>query len=408
MDAFHVRAAREDDLERLVEIHACAYPDGGGYDHHERKFTHASFGGLANFRVVESGSRVVGHAALYPLEVWVGGRKVPVGGIASVGVAPEVRGRGVAHALLERMHREIEEQNAALALLYPFREGFYQELGYATTAPFISLRVAAVSLAGAFAAHRADLAGFSVVPLEGALVGQAKALYEEVAKSGSGAVARTEARWMRLFARESRHWLAVTDGDRLEGYLSMSYEAPVANARQSLVVHELIARSQAARHALILVLGRQRDQVDDVELTVPLGDPLPFVLADASGWRRGDARKAHPLGSVAAGPMVRVADVGRALAARGYARDGELTVRAADPRLAETVRLAAWGGRAETEPSSGVPDIELPRPLLGSLIAGGLRPSEAADLGILRGHPAAVRLADELFSGPRFRCLDPF
>jgi predicted acetyltransferase len=106
--------------------------------------------------------------------------------------------------------------------------------------------------------------------------------------------------------------------------------------------------------------------------------------------------------------MLRIADLGRALAARGYARDGELTVRATDPSQAETVRLAAWGGRAETEPSSSVPDIELPRPLLGSILAGGLRPSEAADLGVLRGHAAAVRLADELFSGPRFRCLDPF
>jgi predicted acetyltransferase len=408
MDPFRVRVAREDDLERLVEIHACAYPDGGGYDHHERRFTHASFGGLTNFRVIESGSRVVGHCALYPLELWLGGRKLSVGGIASLGVAPEARGEGAAHALLEHLHREIDEEKAALALLYPFREGFYRDIGYATTAPFISLRASTASLSTAFDTHRAELAGFALCPIDGLRIEQAKALYEEVATRSSGSIARGEARWMRLFSRESRHWIGVTDGGRLEGYAAMSYDAPVSNGRQNLIVHELIARSEPARHALISALGRQRDQIDDVELTVPFGDPLLFALGDASGSRRGDARLAHPLGALTAGPMVRIVDVRRALEARGYARDGELTVHAIDPIRPETLRLAVFEGRAETETSTLVPDIELTRPALGSILANGIRPSEAARLGMLRGHAAAVRLADELFDGPRFRCLDPF
>ena len=61
---------------------------------------------------------MVGHAALYPLELWVAGRKLMIGGIASLGVAPEARRQGAAHALLERLHHELESQNAGLALLY--------------------------------------------------------------------------------------------------------------------------------------------------------------------------------------------------------------------------------------------------------------------------------------------------
>jgi predicted acetyltransferase len=407
MDLFRVRVAREDDLERLVEIHACAYPDGGGYDHHERRFTHPSFGSLANFRVIESGSRVVGHAALYPLDVWVGGKRVPTGGIASLAVAPEARGQGAAHALLEHLDREIEGESA-LALLYPFRENFYRDLGYATTAPFLSLRASVASLAAAFDTHRDELARFVPCAIEGPRLEQVKVVYDECAQRSSGCIARTEARWMRLFARESRHWIGVAQGDRLEAYASMSYDAPVTNGRQSLIVHELMARSEPARHAVIAAIGRQRDQVEDVELAVPYGDSLPFALFDAAGSRRGGALTAHPLGTLTAGPMVRIVDLGRALESRGYPCDGELTVRAIDPIRPETMRVASFNGQVETEPSTSVPDIEVPRATLGSMVIGGIRPSEAAALGLLRGHATALRLADELFSGPRFRCLDPF
>jgi len=417
MTTLQVRVAREEDLPRLVEIHACAYPDGGSYDHHERKFTHASFGGLSNFRVVEapvgdvpgsSASRVVGHAALYPLELWVAGRKLMIGGIASLGVAPEARRQGAAHALLERMHHELETQNAALALLYPFRERFYQGLGYATTAPLVSLRVAAHAFASAWDAHRAELVNHSVASLDGAGFEQAKLLYDEVGRRGSGFVVRSEARWMRLFSRETRHWISIWCEGRLDGYASFSYDAPVSNGRQNLVVHELVARTEPARRAALAVLSRQGDQVEDIELVVPFGDPLPMALADACGSRRGDVRAAHPLGLLAAGPMVRIANLRAALAGRGYAADGEITLRATDASRPETVRLVVRAGSADVGPSTAVPDVEMPRAILGSILVSGMRPSEAADLGFLRGHHAAVRLADDLFSGPRFRCLDPF
>ncbi len=412
MDAFLFRSAREEDLERLVEIHTCAYPAAGGYERRKRGFTSNRFGGgLGDVRVIEQNGRVVSHALLYRLEIWLGGRRVPVGGIGSLAVAPEARRNRVAHLLLDALHAEIVEQYAPLSLLYPFRERFYADLGYANVTPLVTMRVAsdAVAAAAALMTSATGDTAFSCAPLDGQRLVEARALYDEVGPLASGRVVRGEARWLSLFAQEDRYWIGViSSGGALEGYVGFSYDAPSMHARQTLVVHELTARSDAANLALLAALGRQRDQVDDIELTIPLGDPLAFAFRDAPGSRRGTPALEHPLGTVSAGPMVRVGDVRRALALRGYQRDGELTLRCTDDPQAGCLRLSVRGGAAEVGETNEKPNVELSRSTLASILAAGMLPSEAAQLGLLRAEVAALRAADDLFAGPRFQCLDPF
>src|SRR5439155_702197 len=79
----------------------------GGLERHARRLTHGAFGGLDRIRVAERDGAIVAHAALYPLEVWLGGKKVPVGGIGSLAVAPDARRTGVAGALLDALHAEV-------------------------------------------------------------------------------------------------------------------------------------------------------------------------------------------------------------------------------------------------------------------------------------------------------------
>jgi len=419
MPGFRVRTAREEDVEQLVEMGLCAYPDSGGFEVRRRNLMQNSFGNLNDVRVIEKDGRIAGQAALYSIELWLGGRRVPSAAVASVSVAPGERREGISRALLEQLHAEVDAQKAALTLLYPFREGFYARLGYATTAPLVTIRVAT----GAFA-HAPFLAdaalGFAFRTLEGPLVAEARLLYEEVAATQAGRMVRTEARWLRLFSREARHWMAaVGTSGRVEGYVSFSYDVPVSHGRQTLVVHELTARDGRARRALLFALGKQRDQVDDVELTAAHGDPLLFAFYDAPGSRRGIAAIEHPLGTLGAGPMVRLADAARALTLRGYPVDGELDIvvsetSATSKTLHLVVRNGAGQASSDGERPAGAdragkrPVIELLLSTLGSIVAAGLQPSDAAELGLLRGQVTAVAMADSLFAGPRFQCLDPF
>jgi predicted acetyltransferase len=395
-----VRPAAPADLEQLAEIHACAYPEPGGADHHARCLTRNEFGGLECVRVAVRGGNIVGHAALYPLEVWLGGRRVSVGGVGSLAVAAEARRQGVARAMMRALHAEMASGGAALALLYPFRQRFYAKDGYAATSPLLTLELAIEAL-DAFASSP-----FTSVRIEGPRLDEARALYETVGDRASGRVVRSESRWMRLFAREHRHWLGVVSpSGRLEGYICFSYEGRPMGRDQSFVVHERVARDAVSSRALLGICAHQRDQVARVVLTVPYGDPLALAFQDASGRR---PESTEQLGTLSTGPMVRIVDLSRALTTRGDAAEGDLVLACTDEPSPRPLRLSVRENIARAVLADAKPDIELSSSTLASILAAGLCPVEAAELGLLSADSAALHLAERMFAGPRFQCLDPF
>jgi predicted acetyltransferase len=404
-----IRAGSEADLDRLVEIHSAAYPSDASFERRKRSFIQAGLGEFGAVRVVEREGRIVAHAKLHDLTVWIGGEAVRTGAIGSVAVAPEARGLGVGRWMMSELHAELEARGAALALLYPFREGFYAQLGYATTAPLVSMTVQARAIARAFPRAAYDPL-YDVVPIEGPWLLGARELYIEVARRGSGRLARSEARWLRVLASDARHALGVVSrSDRsLQGYVVFTHECPVPHGRQKLIVQELTAAVPSARAALLATLGGQRDQVDDVEIFVPWGDPLVLAFHDAAGDRRGDAELMLPIGKLGAGPMVRIIDARRALEQRGYANDGELTLRCAGQPAPWRVTVRSRRAHVTTLEPDAPCDIELSLPVLASMVASGVRPEQAAQLAWLTGRDSAVRIAEALFAGPRFEVLDTF
>src|SRR5260221_11825717 len=101
-----IRPATEADLDRLVEIHTASYPDDRGAAGRRLGFVQNALGRLEDLRVAERDGRVVGHAFGFELSAWFAGRAVPALGIASVAVAPESRGAGVASELLAGLEDE--------------------------------------------------------------------------------------------------------------------------------------------------------------------------------------------------------------------------------------------------------------------------------------------------------------
>jgi len=181
----------------------------------------------------------------------------------------------------------------------------------------------------------------------------------------------------------------------LDGYASFSYPPRAGDAKPSLVVHELVARDDRAKRALLVAIGRQCDQVETVELNLAFDDALALGLHGAQG-------------KLERGPMVKPIGARRALLSRGYLGDGDITLICTDDASAKPLRLAVRSGVAEVSEVSGPADLELSGATLGSLVASGLRPAEAAELGLLRCSRDVLRVADEIFTGPRFQCFDPF
>jgi predicted acetyltransferase len=409
-----VRAARETDVDRLLEIHLGAFPDPRPVGVRRRVFLHNRLGGLEHLRVAERGGDLVAHAFSFPVSVWFGGREVRGGAIASVGVAVEARGDGVAGSLLAALHAESAARGDAFTLLYPFRHGFYARLGYA---PLARQRVLTLSPRAIPRAWRASAPG-KVRRADGNDRAAIARLYREVACQGTGFLVRPERAWDYDFLDERRQWLVLDEGTgagaALTGYLSFRLHQSEGHARVRAEVYEVVSPDAATLRRLYAALGALGDQVTELTVSLADDDPLDWALLDADRDRPGTEEVEHATGLVSTGPMIRLHGAREALLARGYAVDGSalLEVDGEAP-----FRLEVRDGVARvTGVDAGVPAaLTMSRATLASVAFGGLRLDDAERLGLLGappphagGRPLSRRDSAALLHIPPFFTLDAF
>lgn len=399
-----IRPAHKSDLDRLIEIHLSAFPDPRGIEARRRLLTSNELGGLDQLFVVERGGLVLAHAFLFALEIWFGGRKVRAGAIASVGVAPEARGEALARALLDELHQKAHAHGDALTLLYPFRQGFYARHGYVSVSPTELLMFHPRAIPESWgdpSGAPGNVRAATAVDRAGIL-----AAYERAAMKRTGWFDRPERLWERRLLDERRRWFVLDRQGTVAGYVSWTARQAEAHAETRLEVGDLVADDEPARRRLLALLGAQRDQVTEVTLEVDSDDPVDRALIDMDLARHGTEHVEHVLGTLVAGPMLRLLDVTRAVEARGYAHDGalDLAVDGAPP-----FSIEIQGGRAKLGASRGGPLLRLDRPGLGAILYGGLPASQAARIGWLSADSdSTIQLADLLFGHPPFFALDPF
>ena len=410
-----VGPAEEAETERLLAIHLTSFPDARGTEPRKRNFHANARGGFERLVVARRDGLPVGHAFLFDMSAGFGGAMVRLGGIASVGVAQEARGSGVARALVGHLHERSLAEGHALTMLYAFRQGFYARLGYVQAPGQRALSIdprAFASLVGRGIGrdHQLRMATGDDLP-------RLRELYELEAKRHSGWVMRTEASWLRLLADERTTVLVAVGNGVTRGAIFTSLEQDEPHARTALRVDDILAEDASARAALYAHLYAQRDQISEILLEVPEGDPLELALVDADGHRFGDRDIEHPLGIHGSGPMIRLLDPVRALAARGYpaaaADTFVLEVEGGVGGLdAEQRRLAVHAGgstAARVEETRALADLRLDTRALTAMTFGGWRASQLADLGWVEPLTAgAIERADRLFALAPFFSRDPF
>jgi predicted acetyltransferase len=419
-DASHdlrFRTATKDDLDRVLEIHLPSFPDERTMDERTRNFAANSFGGLEDLVVAEEAGEIVAQAYFFPLEAWFGGRAVRMGAIASLGVAPEVRGRGVGTALLHHLHVASDVRGDALTMLYAFRQRFYTRLGYGTTSSRRRLVIDPSSMPSSWRA----LARSRVRRARGADKEGMRGAYGRSAARASGWLTRADVLWDRRLARERRQFFVAgasgsEGGGGIAGYVAFELVQSEAHAATKLLVDELVADDDVTRLALLGSLAALRDQVVAIELEVEDDDPLERALVDSDGRRHGTSSVEHDLGTIVGGPMVRIEDVPRAIEARGYGADGalDLVVHAGDgetngagDELAVSVRVT--GGRAEVSAARGAAAaLRTTRAGLASILYGALRPSHAVRLGLADADSRTLARADAVFAIAPVAPIDAF
>lgn len=399
------RRAHPDDVDRLVEIHFAAYPDDRGFEARRRNFMGKPFGPFADLHVAvrDEGlpsEDLVGHAFGFGLVVGVGGRQVPMTGIATVGVAPEARGQGVGRAIVAHVISEGERAGAVGSFLFPFRQAFYARLGYTSAPPVHHVPVALAALrALGGAGRRVRRAKGEDRPL-------LEALYRTYAHVGTGLVARTERLWTSILADERLVVVVLDDGEKPSGYAMFRFEQAEPHAAQRVRVTEIVGETTADRLAVLGWLGTLSDQATEADLEMAFDDPLLDALLDhdPNRLRPGTARIEHALGTLGAGPMLRLASVPRALAARGYTEDGRVELDVDGERFGLLVRA----GVGEVVPPGPGEVVTLTTTTLTRVAYGGASLFRAWLAGSVRASRGAAREADRVLSVPAFFTLDRF
>ncbi len=348
---------------------------------------------------VQGPDALVGSAGSYPFTMTLpGGPRLAVPGVTWVAVALHQRRRGLLRRMFGRLHRDLVDEGAALAVLTASEGGIYGRFGYghATTNRSVKLDRRRARLSASAEA----LAG--PVPARPASPTAARAhlasVHERWCAVTPGALTRSSAWW---------DWLLADTPTRRGGASELfalvhadGYALYRVHDEHTARVIEVTAAAPAAHAALWRAL-LALDLVTDITSAraVPLDDPLPLLLTEYA---------AVATTAVEDGVWVRLLDVPAALAARRYSCEVDVVIDVRDGGLldgvdaAARVRLRGGPDGATCERTDAVADVRLGVAALGAAHLGGTRLGVLARAGRVEADdPAALARLGAALAGER-------
>lgn len=328
-----------------------------------------------NVRVALEGDAVVGGLGSYPLGTYLGGQRLPMGGLAAVGVAPEWRGRGVAKRLVLDSLRDLRARGVVLSGLYPASLPVYRSCGFEQAGERVQYEVPLDAIAG----FRAEVA-VTRQPLDD------DAEIRRRYRPGAGNLDRGDAIWGRLLQPVGGGRQAYLLGD--DGYVILA-QAPPDGHHYDIEVFDYAARSAPTLRTLLAFLAGFRSLGEKLRWFGEPRDPLLGLLPEVR-W----SVKQHQRW------MLRVLDPAAALAGRGYTAEGELHIELHDAHFAENSgRYVLHAGSSPRVEPGGRGDLRTGERGLAPLLSGLYSATTLAQLGLLEGTSDALATADRIFAG---------
>lgn len=340
---------------------------------------------IDDIRVVRRGGRIAGGAWLIPMAQWFGGRSVPMTGIGGVGVDPHERATGAGSALMRSIVEELHAAGCALSTLYPATQPVYRRVGY---------EIAGSRFVYSIPANLVDVRDRSLdIELCDPVTADALAgMYDDRARSTSGNLDRTERFWERIEydPKGELQGYRVNGSSGPEGYVVFTQSGRI---KFDLNVRDMVALTPSAARRLWTFFADHRSFVDKVTWVGGPGDPFAYHLREQE-W---------DVDSVARW-MVRVIDVERALAERGYPAglEAEVHLAVADdvlPRNHASFVLRVADGKAEVT-RGGRGSVKIDVRGLAPLYTGFLAPQELVATGYIEGPDEDLARAAAIFAGP--------
>ena len=262
-----IRALGADDLDAIRDIRTRAFgrkPDGD-WDHWAA-LTGTTLGN-GRFLGGFDGPRLIATARIIDFGQWWHGRRVSMGGISTVTVAPEERGRGAGRKIMTAALERCAELGHAVSVLYPATTPIYRSLGWEhagalelVTLPSEALRTVATAAIKVRRAAPDDAAEVRAV-ISGV----------HAATGDCGPVDWNEATWrVRLADPDAYYYLAD------DGFLCYRW----ADGNRSVKVDILVAGSEETQRGLWGIVGSGSSIARTIRASVAPHDPALWLLKE--------------------------------------------------------------------------------------------------------------------------------
>jgi predicted acetyltransferase len=332
--------------------------------------------------VVEDDGEIRATAAVLPLEIFLEGRSVPMGGIAAVATHPAYRRRGYAGELMRATLRRMWESGVHLSMLHPFAHAYYRHYGWELATEAISYNLKPSDLPTSPEQKHVRAYRDEDLP-------RMMTLLEGEASRHPLFVRRGEGRWQQIFARREQEAAVYDTQGRVEGYLLYN-QAEGDGSPRILTLSELVAETPEAREALISFAAAFDPLMFDVKYSVPRGEPLHPYLPNSFV----DARINPEF-------MLRLVSVGGSLGLLGHRSEtlrAPLVLEVEDDTISENAGEYTVGGSGVVRGAEAEDRVALDVRQLAQLYAGYLSARQLARRGLVRPNSVkALELLETLF-----------
>jgi predicted acetyltransferase len=376
----HIRRYRDGDLEELARVTRLAFGEDAAF--WERYYDPQKNPRLdpEQVHVVEEDGGVRATATVLPLECFVDGAPVPVGGVAAVATHPAYRRRDHAGGLMRTVLADMRERGVHLSMLWPFAHAFYRRFGYEIAGESVGYALEPTDLPSS--PEQKLVRAYREEDLPRMMV-----LLETEAARHPLCVRRREAKWREYLGRDDQEAVVYERDGRVKGYLLYRQRARGGEPHRTLDVSEMVAGDLAAREALLSFMAAYNPDDYRVRYATPRGRPLHPYL-----------RSSYVKAEVEPEFMVRLVDVGGALGLLDLAADPPLTLEVADDGLPENTGPYTVGDGEVVRGAEAEDRVALDVRQLAQLYAGYLPAEDLHRNGRLEvSSPEALALLDALF-----------
>ena len=230
--------------------------------------------------VIEEDGEARASTTVLPMEVFVDGLPVAMGGVAAVIAHPAYRRRRYAGELMKAALYDMRDRGVHLSMLSPFAHAFYRSFGYELASEAIEYTLKPTDLPTD--SEQANLRAYREEDLPRMIE-----LHDTEARGHQLCAPRSEAFWRKVLGRTD-HEAAVYDAGRgVEGYLlyKMTDWRQGNEPPRRLEVQELVAATSGPRRGLVSFLAALDPNAFDIRhwtsREAPLHPYLPSSYVEA-------------------------------------------------------------------------------------------------------------------------------